>query len=209
MKKPPVSFQDMIGDYKKSKFLAEQTVTELARDESLPIVITNPSAPIGPRDVRPTPTGRMVVEAASGRVPFYVDSGLNIVHVDDVAEGHLLAYRKGHPARRYILGSENLRLKDIFQLTTSLAGRRPPLMPIPRQILLPFAYLTEYAARFRPLDYEPMLTVSALKLAKKRMFFSSRRAQDELGYQPRPARDALQDAIDWFQSNGYVKNTLL
>ncbi|MBC6444392.1 MAG: NAD-dependent epimerase/dehydratase family protein [Alphaproteobacteria bacterium GM202ARS2] len=200
----PVTYDAMIGDYKKSKFLAESVVAQLALSESLPVVITNPSAPIGPRDIRPTPTGRMIVEAAAGRVPVYVDSGLNVVHVDDVAEGHLLAYKKGTLGRRYILGGDNLRLKAIFHTAAKLNGKRPPLMPIPRAPLVPFAYLSEFIAQWRKDGYEPLLTVSGIKLAKKRMFFSSKRAQKELDYQPKPAHTAIQDAVTWFKENGYL-----
>ena len=200
----PVAYNDMIGDYKKSKFLAESVVAQLATSESLPVVITNPSAPIGPRDIRPTPTGRMIVEAAAGRVPFYVDSGLNVVHVDDVANGHLLAYQKGKLGRRYILGSENLRLQQIFHTAATLGGKRPPLMPIPRTPLIPLAYASEFFARFRKDGYEPLLTVSGIKLAKKRMFFSSARAQKELDYKPQTAHNAIKDAVGWFKENGYL-----
>jgi dihydroflavonol-4-reductase len=199
----PSTLGDMIGHYKRSKFLAEQAVQELIQREGVPAVIVNPSAPIGPGDVRPTPTGRVVIEAAKGRMPAYVDTGLNVVHVGDVAEGHLLAFEHGTIGERYILGGENLGLGEILAVIARLAGRRPPRLHLPPGLILPFAYLSEALARLRNTR-EPLLTVDGLRMAKKRMHFSSAKAVRELGYRSRPAEDALRDALDWYHRNGYL-----
>ena len=198
----PVGLFDMVGHYKRSKFLAEAAVTALICDEGLPIVIVNPSTPVGPRDIKPTPTGRMIVEAASGRMPAYVDTGLNIVHVDDVAEGHWLAFEKGKTGERYILGGEDLLLRDILAEIAQIVGRKPPKISLPRAPLFPLAYVTEFIARVRGSG-EPMLTVNSLRMSRKRMFFSSVKARSELGYSARPAVQALQDAIAWFRDDNY------
>ncbi|HEX9647570.1 MAG TPA: hopanoid-associated sugar epimerase [Alphaproteobacteria bacterium] len=199
----PATLDDMIGPYKRSKFLAEAAVRELARSEGLPAVIVNPSTPIGPRDIRPTPTGRMVVEAATGRIPAYVETGLNVVHVDDVAEGHWLAFERGLPGRRYILGGEDMTLRDILAEVALLVGRRPPRLRLPHAAVLPVAYLAEAAARVT--GREPMTTVDGARMARKPMYYSSRRARDELGYRPRPAAQALSDAVAWFRDHGYLR----
>jgi len=198
----PSTLADMIGPYKRSKYLAEEMVRDLAREEGLPVVIVNPSTPIGPRDIRPTPTGRMIVEAAAGRMPAYVDTGLNVVHVADVAEGHWLAHQRGTPGRRYILGGEDMSLCDILSEVALLAGRRPPRMRLPHAAVLPVAWLAEAAARLT--GREPMATVDGVRMARKRMYFSSRRAEDELGYRARPAAQALGDAVAWFRDNAYL-----
>jgi dihydroflavonol-4-reductase len=197
----PVTFADMVGAYKKSKFLAEQDVHHMIRQHNLPAVIVNPAAPIGPRDIKPTPTGRIIVDAAKDRIPAYIDTGLNVVHVDDVAMGHWLAYERGKIGERYILGGENLGLGEILGLIAGILGRKPPTLKLPRAPLLPVAYALEIAARFT--GTEPFVTVDALRMAKKKMFFSSAKAERELGYKARPARDAIADAIVWFQANGY------
>ena len=199
----PVGLSDMVGHYKRSKFVAEEAVTALIRDEGLPIVIVNPSTPVGPRDIKPTPTGRMIVEAASGRMPAYVDTGLNIAHVDDVAEGHWLAFEKGKAGERYILGGEDLPLRDILAEIAQIVGRKPPTISLPRAPLFPLAYMTEFIARVRGSG-EPMLTVDSLRMSRKRMFFSSGKARSELGYSARPAVHALQDAISWFRNENYI-----
>jgi dihydroflavonol-4-reductase len=195
--------EDMIGPYKLSKFQAELAVRELIENERLPAVIVNPSTPIGPGDVKPTPTGRIIVEAARGRMPAYVDTGLNVVHVDDVALGHLLAARSGQIGRRYILGSENLALGEILEEVALVTGRRPPPLKLPHAAVLPLAGGAEALARLtgRP----PFATVDAVRMAKKKMFFSSARAIRELHYAPRPARQAIGDAVAWFKANGYVR----
>jgi dihydroflavonol-4-reductase len=198
----PSALEDMIGPYKRSKFLAEQAVSAMVRENGLPAVIVNPSTPVGPRDVKPTPTGRMIVEAAAGRMPAYVDTGLNIVHVDDVAEGHWLALESGEVGRRYILGSEDMSLRSILAEIAALAGRRPPALRLPHGVVLAVARLSEAAARVRGKG-EPMATVDGARMARKRMYFSSDRARRELGYDPRPAAEALADAVAWFRDNRY------
>lgn len=200
----PVSVMDMIGAYKTSKFLAEEEVRKLIGEMKLNCVIVNPSTPIGPRDVKPTPTGRVVVEAASGRMPAFVDTGLNIAHVDDVAEGHLLAFDKGRVGERYILGGENLALREILAVIADTVGRRPPKISLPHDLILPFAYMAEMWAR-RVSGKEPFATVDGLNQARKRMFFSHAKAARELGYAPRPASEALKDAVAWFKQHGYVR----
>lgn len=193
---------DMIGPYKRSKFMAEQMVDAMVRDEGLPAVIVNPSTPIGPRDIKPTPTGRMIVEAAAGRMPAYVETGLNVVHVDDVAEGHWLAHERGEIGRRYILGGENMSLRTILGEVAELVGRRPPRIKLPHGVVLPIAVVAEALARMGK-GREPMATVDGVRMARKWMFFSSRRAEAELGYAPRPAVDAFGDAVAWFRDHAY------
>lgn len=197
----PVSISDMIGHYKRSKFLAEQKVRQLAHKEKLQLVIVNPSTPVGPRDIKPTPTGRMILDAARGRMPAYVDTGLNIVHVDDVADGHLLAYERGTAGRRYILGGDDMSLRQILAAVAEIVGRRPPRVRLPHNLILPVAYCAEGWARLT--GHTPGVTVDGVKLARKRMYFSHARADSELGYAPRPAREALVDAVRWFGEKGY------
>ncbi len=197
----PVTLGDMVGHYKRSKFLAEQAVRELAGEQGLPVVIVNPSTPIGPRDVKPTPTGRIIVDALRGRIPAYVDTGLNVAHVDDVAQGHLLAFERGEPGNRYILGGEDLSLKTILGIICDCAGLRPPRLRLPHNLIYPFAWLAESWARVS--KKEPFATVDSVKMSKKFMYFSSARAEQALGYEPRPARRALEDAVDWFRENDY------
>jgi dihydroflavonol-4-reductase len=201
----PVTFDDMIGHYKRSKFLAEDVVRELARQHRLPAVIVNPSTPIGPRDIRPTPTGRMIVDAASGRIPAYLDTGLNIVHVDDVAAGHLAAYERGRVGERYVLGGFNMALAEILAAIARLVGRKPPTVKLPRLAVLPVAYAVEAWARLTRMTAEPLITVDGVKLAAKRMYFSSAKAERELGYVMRPAEAAIADAVAWFRANGYCR----
>lgn len=195
--------EDMIGPYKLSKFRAEEAVRELVAERNLPAVIVNPSTPIGPGDVKPTPTGRIVVEAARGRMPGYVDTGLNVAHVEDVAIGHLLAARSGQVGRRYILGGENLPLAQILGEAAMAVGRRPPRFKMPQAAVLPIAAGAEAVARLT--GREPFATVDGVRMAKKKMFFSSDRAIAELGYAPRPAREAIIDAVAWFRANGYLQ----
>ena len=146
----------------------------------------------------------MIVEAASGRMPAYVDTGLNIVHVDDVAAGHLLAYDKGRIGERYILGGEDMGLKEILGEIAVITGGRAPAMSIPRHLILPLAYLAEAWTRLTD-GKEPFVTVDGLRMAKKKMYFSSAKAKADLGYKPRPAREALRDAITWFRDKGYCR----
>lgn len=197
----PVALENMIGVYKRSKFLAEEVVSRMVRDNNLPAIIVNPSTPIGPRDVKPTPTGRIIIEAAAGRMPAYVDTGLNIAHVDDVAMGHWLAFEKGKIGERYVLGGENLDFGAILHIIAELTGHKTPTIKLPRAPLFPLAYAAEFVAKFT--KKEPFITVDGLKMSKKKMFFSSAKAMRELGYTPRPARNAIADAIGWFKENGY------
>src|SRR5438067_13026647 len=199
----PSTAEDMIGPYKRSKFDAEAVVRELVAEQGLPAVIVNPSTPIGPGDVKPTPTGRIIVEAARGRMPGYVDTGLNVAHVDDVALGHLLAAQMGEIGRRYILGGENLGLGEILAAVARLTGRRAPALRIPHAAVLPIAAGAEAIARLT--GRAPFATVDAVRMAKKKMFFSSARAVAELGYAPRPGQQAIADAVAWFKANGYVR----
>ena len=198
----PVGLDDMIGDYKRSKFLAEEAVRRLVAEDGLPAVIVNPSTPAGPRDARPTPTGRMIVEAAAGRMPAYVDTGLNIVHVDDVADGHLLAYERGAAGERYVLGGDDMTLAEILGEIARLSGRAPPRIKLPHGLILPFAHAAEAWARLA--GGEPFATVDGIRMARKTMFFSSAKAQARLGYSPRPAAEALADAVAWYRDNGYL-----
>ncbi len=199
----PVSLDDMIGDYKRSKFLAEQEVSRLIAHESLPAVIVNPSTPIGPRDIKPTPTGRIILDAATGRMPAFVDTGLNIAHVEDVAAGHLLAFTKGLIGERYILGGTDLSLREILQVVARLTDQKPPSIELPQAAVMPIAYLSEWWAWISN-GPEPRATVAGVRMSKKKMFFSSEKARRELGYQSRPAEDALREAIDWFRANHYM-----
>ena len=199
----PVTLDDMIGHYKRSKFLAEREVETLVREAGLPAVLVNPSTPVGPRDIKPTPTGRMIVEAAAGRMPAFVDTGLNVVHVEDVAAGHLLAFERGEIGERYVLGGENLALSQILGEIAAICGLRPPKVKIPHNAILPLAYGAEAWARLRGRG-EPFVTVDGLRMAKKHMFFSSTKAVERLGYSARPAREALADAVDWFRTAGYL-----
>jgi dihydroflavonol-4-reductase len=197
----PATLAAMVGHYKRSKFLAEQAVRDLIAETGLPVVIVNPAAPVGPGDARPTPTGRMVLEAARGRFPAYVDTGLNLVHVDDVAEGHLLAFERGRLGERYILGGDNLSLGDMLAVIASLTGRRAPRWRLPAGALLPIALLAEAVARLSG-GREPLVTADGVRMARKPMYFTSAKAERELGYRSRPAVEGLRDAIAWYRSRG-------
>nr|VFJ52918.1 MAG: dihydroflavonol-4-reductase [Candidatus Kentron sp. FM]VFJ54962.1 MAG: dihydroflavonol-4-reductase [Candidatus Kentron sp. FM]VFK09915.1 MAG: dihydroflavonol-4-reductase [Candidatus Kentron sp. FM] len=198
----PSTLANMIGHYKRSKYLAEQAVHRMIDQQKLPVIIVNPSTPIGPRDIKPTPTGRMVLDAACGRMPAYVDTGLDVVHVDDVAAGHLLALTRGRIGERYILGGENMTLREILSVISEITRRPTPKIKLPHNLVLPVAYLSEAWARFTN-GPEPRATVDGVRMSKKRMYFSSEKAKQILGYSPRPARMALQDAVEWFQENDY------
>jgi dihydroflavonol-4-reductase len=198
----PVALDHMIGDYKRSKFLAEKAVTKLVADAQLPVVIVNPSTPIGPRDVKPTPTGRLILDAAAGRIPAFVNTGLNVAHVDDVARGHLQAFEKGTIGERYILGGENMSLEEILRSVAAICGRKPPKLRLPHGLVLPIAYAAEAWARL--FGGEPLATVDGVKMSRKRMYFSCQKAERELGYSHRPADEAIRDAVDWFRQNGYL-----
>ncbi len=194
----PVSEAKIVGIYKKSKYRAEQAVLALAR-EGLDVVIVNPAAPIGPRDIKPTPTGRMILDAAAGRMPAYVETGLCVVHVDDVAEGHVLALERGRTGERYILGGENLALPNLLRLVDRVMGKPRSRLRLPREAVWPLAVISEGLARF---GVEPLVTRDHLRMASKTMFFSHAKAASELGFQPRPALDAVADAVAWFRSTG-------
>ncbi|HXD46454.1 MAG TPA: hopanoid-associated sugar epimerase [Pseudolabrys sp.] len=198
----PLTEDKAIGVYKRSKVAAERAVEALIA-QGLPAVIVNPSTPIGPRDVKPTPTGRIIVEAASGRMPAFVDTGLNMVHVDDVAEGHVLAFERGRIGERYVLGGQNASLAEILATVAETVGRRPPRIRIPRKALMPFAHVSEAVARVT--GREPMLTLDGLRMSKNKMFFSSAKAERELGYRARPYRAGITDAVAWFRSAGYLR----
>jgi dihydroflavonol-4-reductase len=198
----PVHPEAIVGVYKQSKYHAEQAVLRLVRERGLQAVIVNPAAPVGPRDIKPTPTGRMIADAASGRMPAYVDTGLCVVHVDDVAAGHLLALERGRIGERYILGGENLALGALLGLVAEESGRRKPLVRLPTTLLWPLALACEGLARATGI--EPLVTRDHLRMARKRMYFSSAKAAGELGFAPRPARAAVADAISWFRANGMV-----
>ena len=195
--------QTVIGCYKRSKLMAEREVERLIREEGLPAVIVAPSTPIGPRDIKPTPTGRIIVEAATGRMPAFVDTGLNLVHVDDVAHGHLLALDKGRIGENYILGGADVALKDMLGDIAFLSGRRAPTIRLPRAPLYPLAWGAQALARVT--GREPFLTVDALHMSRYRMFFSSEKAKRELGFVARPHREGLKDALAWFRENGYLR----
>ncbi len=199
----PSTRADMVGAYKRSKFLAEAEVRRMIVQDGLPAVIVNPSTPVGPRDVKPTPTGRIVVMAATGRMPAYVDTGLNIVHVDDVAQGHLLAFDKGTIGERYILGGDDLTLAEILRRVAKLVDRRPPTIELKRGMVYPVAVLAEGWGYLT--GREPMATIDGLRMAKWKMWFSSAKAERELGYTHRPADRALADAVRWFGEEGYLR----
>ena len=196
--------EQIVGVYKQSKYRAEQAVLDLVRTESVPAVIVNPSTPVGPRDIKPTPTGKMVLDAAAGRMPAYVDTGLNIVHVDDVAEGHALALERGRIGEAYILGGEDLSMPHMLAMIDDVMGRSGVRRrQMSHRALMPLALGMEGAARvFR---IEPLVTREMLAMAKKRMYFSSAKAKAELGYAARPARRAFADAVAWFREQGRLR----
>lgn len=195
------SVDEVVGDYKKSKYLAELRVLELAR-AGLPVVVVNPAAPIGPYDIKPTPTGRIVVDFLSGRMPSYIDTGLNVVHVGDVAEGHWLAAQRGRVGERYILGGENLSLKGILELLSKAAGRPMPRFQTPYAVAYAFGAVDTALARVG--GWEPRAPLDAVRMARHYMWFDSAKAKAELGYAPRPAARALAEAAAWFAANGYL-----
>lgn len=199
----PSSLEGMIGHYKRSKFLAEQAARHLTRQHNLSLVIVNPSTPIGPGDIRPTPTGQMVLDTLCNRMPAYVDTGLNVVHTDDIANGHLLAYKHGKPGERYILGGENMTLLQILQILDRINGKPIQRIGLPVRVILPAAWIMERIATVT--RSEPRMTVDGLRMATKKMFFSSEKAIRELGYYHRPAVEALHDAAVWFRENGYCE----
>jgi dihydroflavonol-4-reductase len=194
--------EQAVGAYKRSKVEAERMVIDAVAQDGLPAVLVLPSTPIGPRDVRPTPTGRIVIEAASGRMPAFVDSGLNLVHVDDVAEGHVLALQRGRIGERYILGGQDVSLRAMLATIAGLVGRKPPTVSLPRAPLFPLAWANEQLARVT--GREPFLTLDGLRMAAHNMYFTSAKAEAELGYRARPHEEALRDAIAWFRDAGKI-----
>jgi dihydroflavonol-4-reductase len=198
----PLVTEDGIGAYKRSKIAAERLVETMIADEGLPAVIVNPSTPIGPRDVKPTPTGRIIVEAARGRVPGFLDTGLNLVHVDDVAAGHLAALRRGTIGERYILGGENVLLADMLAEIARLVGRRPPRLKLPAAAVIPVAWAAEATAWLT--GRAPFTTRDGIRMAAHRMFFTAAKAERELGIKARPYREAIEDAVRWFKDAGYL-----
>ena len=197
----PVALSDMIGHYKRSKYLAEEVARDAAR-LGMSVVIVNPSTPVGPGDIKPTPTGQLVLDAASGRMPAYVDTGLNIVHVDDVAAGHLLAFERGKTGERYILGGEDMTLRTILEQISRLVGRKPPRIRLPYAAVLPIAYAAEAFAKVS--GRSGRVTVEGVRMSRKRMFFSSAKAAAELGYRWRPPLEAFEDAVRWYRERGLL-----
>ena len=198
----PLDEHQAIGVYKRSKVAAERLV-EATAARGLAVVIVNPSTPIGPRDIKPTPTGRVIVEAARGRMPAFVDTGMNLVHVDDVAAGHVAALERGRPGERYILGGDNVPLRAMLREIAGLAGRRPPRFALPRAPLYPLATVAEAIAGVT--GRAPLLTRDGLRMSRHRMYFTSEKAMRELGYRPRPHAEGLRDAIEWFAAAGYLQ----
>jgi dihydroflavonol-4-reductase len=197
----PVALADMVGHYKRSKFLAEQAVQRRALELKFPMVTVNPSTPIGPRDVKPTPTGRILLDAAAGRMPAFVDTGLNLVHVDDVAEGHVAALKLGKPGERYILGGDDFTLEQILALVAEHVGRRASTIRLPHWAVYPLAAVAEAVAMLT--KREPRVTLDGVRMSTKHMYFSSRKAQQELQYRWRDPRLGVAAAIDWFKRNEY------
>ena len=196
----PVSIKDMAGDYKRSKWLAEQVALEKAKT-GLPIVIVNPTAPVGDHDWKPTPTGKIIVDFLRNRLPAFVDTGLNVVDARDTAEGHLLACEQGRDGERYILGSENLTLQQILSQLAAIAGKRAPQIRIPYPVaFLAGAATTTWA---NLTGKEPIAPLEGVRMARKKMFVTHAKAQRELGFAPRPAIQALNRAVEWFTQNGY------
>jgi dihydroflavonol-4-reductase len=198
----PLSEEQGIGAYKRSKIAAERLVEAMIARDKLPAVIVNPSTPIGPRDVKPTPTGRIIVEAALGKIPAFVDTGLNLVHVDDIADGHIAALKQGVIGERYILGGTNVLFADMLADIARMVGRKAPTVRIPHSVAMPVAYAAEAMAWVT--GREPFATVDGIRMAKYRMFFTTAKAERELGFRPRPYLQGLEDAIVWFRQAGYL-----
>jgi dihydroflavonol-4-reductase len=203
----PVTIKDMLSDYKRSKYLAEEVVREFV-SQGLPVVTVNPAAPVGVGDHKPTQTGKMIVDFLNGKMPAYVDTGLTIVDVEDVANGHLLAMEKGRVGERYILGGENLSLKQVLDLLSEISGRPEVRSRIPWFVALAWAYVDTGLARLDP-KHIPAATPAALRVSVKKEYFSSARAIRDLGYSFIPAREALRKAVEWYCANGYVKQVTL
>ncbi|MGH9832286.1 MAG: hopanoid-associated sugar epimerase [Blastocatellia bacterium] len=195
------TLEELVSDYKKSKFLAEQAAQQAAR-EGLDVVIVNPSTPVGPRDVKPTPTGEIILRFLQDRMPAYVHTGLNLIDVEDVARGHILAWRKGRTGERYILGNRNLTLKEMLEILGAITGKRAPRIALPHFIPLAAAYLDEMIlARF---GKSPQVSVYSVRMSQKAMYYDSSKAVRELGLPQNPIEVALEKAVQWFEDNGYV-----
>ena len=200
----PASLKQMIGHYKRSKFIAENEALAFAR-HGLPVIVVNPTTPVGPGDWKPTPTGRIIVDFLNGKMPAFVDTGLNLVAVEDAAEGHLLAAERGKPGERYLLGGENLTLQQILAALAKIAGRRAPRLRIPHGLALAAAYVD--AAVSLLLRREPRIPVEGVKIARHRMFVNTSRAERELGFRPTAVAAALERAVQWYRAHGYVRGT--
>jgi dihydroflavonol-4-reductase len=198
----PLREDQGIGAYKRSKIAAERLVEAMVAEQGLAAVIVNPSTPIGPGDVRPTPTGRIIVEAAKGRIPAFIDTGLNLVHVDDVANGHLAALHRGKIGERYILGGQDVLFSQMLRDIAALVGRRAARVRLPWRALIPVAVIAEAVANIT--GREPFATLDGVRMAKYRMFFSSTKAEQELGYRSRPYVEGIEDAVRWFLDAGYL-----
>jgi len=197
----PVSLEDMTGSYKRSKFLAEREAMAYA-ERGLPVVIVNPTAPVGAHDVKPTPTGKTILDFMRGRMPAYVDTGLNVVDARETAEGHWLACEKGRPGERYILGGENLTLKEIFEKLSAITGRRAPGIRIPWLVAYGAGAVSTSVARLT--GKPPRAPIDAVRMAKKKMWVSVEKARRELGFSASPAERGLRHAVEWFNANGYA-----
>ena len=199
----PVSISDMVGHYKRSKFMAEEIALEAGR-KGASVVVVNPTTPIGEYDIKPTPTGRIVVDFLKRKFPAYVDTGLNLADVKEVALGHLLAMEKARPGERYILGGENLALKQILDKLAAMTGLPSPKMKVPHAVAMGFAVFDQFFTGV-VMGKEPRATIDAVKMGRKKMFASSAKAERELGYKALPVEGALRRAVDWFQAHGYVE----
>lgn len=197
----PVSLDQMAGHYKRSKYLAEQEVLKLA-NEGLPVVIVNPSAPVGAGDVKPTPTGQVIVDFMKGRMPAYIETGMNIVDVDDVATGHLLAMQKGRQGERYILGCRNLMLHEVFEILSKLTGVKAPSIKLPRLAILPLAYVNQWISNLT--GQPPRIPLEGVKMAKYKMHYDCSKAIRELGLPQTPPEIALEKAVRWFRDHQYA-----
>ncbi len=195
----PVTFSDMVGDYKKSKYLAEKIVEKFIKKKKMKCIIVNPSTPIGPGDYKPTPTGRIIYDVLRGKMPAYVDTGLNIVHVDDVADGHFLALKNGKIGDKYILGGENLKFKDFLDYICEYGKKSKIVIKLNPKFLIPLAHVNEVLFKYF-ISKEPKLTLDGLKMSTKNMFFSSEKAKKKLQYRPRSIKDAIKDAVNWFEN---------
>jgi len=201
----PVSVRDMVGHYKRSKFMAEQIALE-AGQKGANVVVVNPTTPVGERDIKPTPTGRIIVDFLKRKFPAYVDTGLNLVDVSEVARGHVLAMEKAVPGQRYILGGADLTLKQILDKLSALTNLPAPTMRVPHALALGFAAFDQFFTG-TILRKEPRATIDAVRMGRKKMFASSAKAEKALGYRVLPVEDALRRAINWFNTHGYVEGS--